>query len=159
MRRSKAFGGGARISLCWAALLAGARRERRQRGRRERREIYAVLRHEFESAMNRHVGGAAKYRAAEGKTLNCRCRGRGGQYRPRYPGGLRQLVFYVGASRLKELTKRTTFIRVQEQENRIFNSSNILAGVMCASLIHPAHRVSQRKIGKYIATTSTDNCR
>ncbi|MCV5005124.1 hypothetical protein OFM39_36255, partial [Escherichia coli] len=26
------------------------------------------------------------------------------------------------ASRLKELTKRTTFIRVQEQENRIFNS-------------------------------------
>ncbi|MDS0116362.1 hypothetical protein QYE88_41490, partial [Enterobacter hormaechei subsp. steigerwaltii] len=28
----------------------------------------------------------------------------------------------VGASRLKELTKRTTFIRVQEQENRVFNS-------------------------------------
>ncbi|MDU7868209.1 MAG: hypothetical protein E7J78_13860, partial [Pantoea sp.] len=27
-----------------------------------------------------------------------------------------------GASRLKELTKRTTFIRVQEQENRVFNS-------------------------------------
>ncbi|TPV76799.1 GMP reductase, partial [Klebsiella pneumoniae] len=24
--------------------------------------------------------------------------------------------------RLKELTKRTTFIRVQEQENRVFNS-------------------------------------
>lgn len=37
-------------------------------------------------------------------------------------GGLRSACTYVGASRLKELTKRTTFIRVQEQENRIFNS-------------------------------------
>ncbi|EDV1156538.1 GMP reductase, partial [Salmonella enterica subsp. enterica] len=37
-------------------------------------------------------------------------------------GGLRSACTYVGASRLKELTKRTTFIRGQEQENRIFNS-------------------------------------
>ena len=37
-------------------------------------------------------------------------------------GGLRSACTYVGASRLKELTKRTTFIRVQEQENRIFNN-------------------------------------
>ncbi len=37
-------------------------------------------------------------------------------------GGLRSACTYVGASRLKELTKRTTFIRVQEQENRVFNS-------------------------------------
>lgn len=35
-------------------------------------------------------------------------------------GGLRSACTYVGASRLKELTKRTTFIRVAEQENRIF---------------------------------------
>ena len=27
---------------------------------------------------------------------------------------------YVGASQLKELTKRTTFIRVREQENNVY---------------------------------------
>ncbi|GAL62097.1 GMP reductase [Algibacter lectus] len=36
-------------------------------------------------------------------------------------GGLRSTCTYVGASRLKELTKRTTFIRVNEQENRFYN--------------------------------------
>jgi GMP reductase len=35
-------------------------------------------------------------------------------------GGLRSACTYVGASRLKELTKRTTFIRVAEQENTVY---------------------------------------
>ncbi len=35
-------------------------------------------------------------------------------------GGVRSTCTYVGAAALKELTKRTTFIRVQEQENRTF---------------------------------------
>ena len=36
-------------------------------------------------------------------------------------GGIRSTCTYVGAERLKELTKRTTFIRVEEQENRVYN--------------------------------------
>jgi GMP reductase len=36
-------------------------------------------------------------------------------------GGLRSTCTYVGAARLKELTKRTTFIRVAEQENTIYS--------------------------------------
>jgi GMP reductase len=35
-------------------------------------------------------------------------------------GGLRSTCTYVGASYLKELTKRTTFVRVQEQHNEWF---------------------------------------
>jgi GMP reductase len=35
-------------------------------------------------------------------------------------GGIRSTCTYVGASQLKELTKRTTFIRVAEQENRVY---------------------------------------
>ncbi|MCY9876893.1 GMP reductase, partial [Vibrio natriegens] len=35
-------------------------------------------------------------------------------------GGVRSTCTYVGAAKLKELTKRTTFIRVQEQENNVF---------------------------------------
>lgn len=75
-----------------------------------------------ESAMNRHVGGVAKYRAAEGKTVKLPLRGPVGNTARDILGGLRSACTYVGASRLKELTKRTTFIRVQEQENRIFNN-------------------------------------
>lgn len=74
-----------------------------------------------ESAMNRHVGGVADYRAAEGKTVKLPVRGPVDNTARDILGGLRSACTYVGAERLKELTKRTTFIRVAEQENRVFN--------------------------------------
>ena len=37
-------------------------------------------------------------------------------------GGVRSTCTYVGASQLKELSKRTTFIRVQEQHNEVFGN-------------------------------------
>ncbi|MEE3661100.1 GMP reductase [Brenneria sp. g21c3] len=74
------------------------------------------------SAMERHVGGVAEYRAAEGKTVKLPLRGPVENTVRDILGGLRSACTYVGASRLKELTKRTTFIRVAEQENRIFNN-------------------------------------
>jgi len=73
-----------------------------------------------ESAMNRHVGGVAEYRAAEGKTVKLPLRGPVENSIRDILGGLRSACTYVGASRLKELTKRTTFIRVAEQENQVF---------------------------------------
>jgi len=74
-----------------------------------------------ESAMKRHVGGVAQYRAAEGKTVKLPLRGPVDSTARDILGGLRSACTYVGAARLKELTKRTTFIRVAEQENRVFN--------------------------------------
>ena len=74
-----------------------------------------------ESAMKRHVGGVAGYRAAEGKTVRLPLRGPVAETVKDILGGLRSACTYVGAERLKELTKRTTFIRVAEQENRVFN--------------------------------------
>ena len=38
-------------------------------------------------------------------------------------GGLRSACTYVGARRLKELSKRTTFIRVARQLNEVFGQS------------------------------------
>jgi len=73
-----------------------------------------------ESAMKRHVGGVAQYRAAEGKTVRLPLRGPVAETVKDILGGLRSACTYVGAERLKELTKRTTFIRVAEQENRVF---------------------------------------
>ena len=74
------------------------------------------------TAMNKHVGGVAEYRASEGKTVTLPFKGNVMDTVLDILGGLRSSCTYVGASRLKELTKRTTFIRVSEQENRVFTT-------------------------------------
>jgi GMP reductase len=66
------------------------------------------------------VGGVAEYRASEGKTVQVPFRGDVEITLKDILGGLRSACTYVGASRLKELTKRTTFIRVSEQENTVY---------------------------------------
>ncbi|WP_130733440.1 GMP reductase [Flavobacterium sp. J27] len=75
-----------------------------------------------ETAMKKHVGGVANYRASEGKTVKVPFRGKVEYTIQDILGGLRSTCTYVGAAKLKELTKRTTFIRVAEQENRVYNS-------------------------------------
>lgn len=75
-----------------------------------------------ETAMGKYHGGVADYRASEGKTVNVPYRGPIENTVQDILGGVRSTCTYVGAARLKELTKRTTFIRVQEQANPIFNS-------------------------------------
>ncbi|NDP28317.1 MAG: GMP reductase [Flavobacterium sp.] len=72
------------------------------------------------TAMEKHVGGVAEYRASEGKTVQVPFRGDVKVTLKDILGGLRSACTYVGASRLKELTKRTTFIRVSEQENTVY---------------------------------------
>ncbi|ACL30023.1 GMP reductase [Buchnera aphidicola] len=74
------------------------------------------------SAMQRYEGKIAGYRASEGKTVKIPFRGSVDSTIRDILGGLRSSCTYVGAEKLKELTKRTTFIRVTEQENCIFNA-------------------------------------
>jgi GMP reductase len=71
-------------------------------------------------AMEKHAGGVAEYRSSEGKTVEVPYRGPiAGTVRD-ILGGVRSACTYVGAGALRELTKRTTFIRVLEQENQSF---------------------------------------
>ncbi|WP_433829869.1 GMP reductase [Flavobacterium anhuiense] len=72
------------------------------------------------TAMDKHAGGVAEYRASEGKTVQVPFKGDVIDTVLDILGGIRSTCTYVGASRLKELTKRTTFIRVSEQENQVF---------------------------------------
>ena len=76
-----------------------------------------------DTAMNKHAGGVAEYRASEGKTVQVPYRGDVTATMNDIQGGLRSACTYVGARRLKELSKRTTFIRVTQQINNIFGSS------------------------------------
>ncbi|MFT4092913.1 MAG: GMP reductase [Niabella sp.] len=72
------------------------------------------------TAMDKHSGGVAHYRASEGKTVKVPYRGPVIETIKDLLGGIRSACTYVGAARLKELTKRTTFIRVAEQHNQVF---------------------------------------
>ena len=73
-----------------------------------------------QTAMDKHSGGVAEYRASEGKTVKVPYKGPVAETVKDILGGVRSTCTYVGASKLKELSKRTTFIRVQEQENQVF---------------------------------------
>ncbi len=74
-----------------------------------------------QTAMDKHSGGVAEYRASEGKTVKVPYKGPVAETVKDILGGVRSTCTYVGAAKLKELSKRTTFIRVQEQENQVFN--------------------------------------
>ncbi|WP_313268011.1 GMP reductase [Epilithonimonas vandammei] len=73
-----------------------------------------------QTAMDKHAGGVAEYRASEGKTVKVPYKGPVAETVKDILGGVRSTCTYVGAAKLKELSKRTTFIRVQEQENQVF---------------------------------------
>lgn len=71
-------------------------------------------------AMERHHGVVADYRASEGRSVNVPYRGPVKNTILDILGGIRSTCTYVGAHRLKELSKRTTFIRVARQLNDVF---------------------------------------
>lgn len=73
-----------------------------------------------EEAMEKHHGGVAKYRSSEGKSVNVPYRGPVNETVLDILGGVRSTCTYVGAQRLKELSKRTTFVRVTQQLNEVF---------------------------------------
>lgn len=76
-------------------------------------------------AMERHHGSVADYRASEGRSVNVPYRGPVKNTVLDILGGIRSTCTYVGAHRLKELSKRTTFIRVTNQLNEIFLSYEV----------------------------------
>lgn len=72
------------------------------------------------AAMEKYAGGVAQYRAAEGKEVLVPYRGPVAGTVQEILGGVRSACTYVGAHKLKELTKRTTFVRVTQQLNEVF---------------------------------------
>merc|ERR1712137_244938 len=74
-----------------------------------------------DTAMKKHAGGVAEYRSSEGKTVKVPYRGPIEATMNDILGGIRSACTYVGAKELRELSKRTSFIRVTQQLNQIFN--------------------------------------
>ncbi|CAM5110675.1 unnamed protein product [Natator depressus] len=74
-----------------------------------------------DTAMKKHVGGVAEYRASEGRTVEVPYRGDVETTILDILGGLRSTCTYVGAAKLKELSRRATFIRVTQQHSQVFS--------------------------------------
>ena len=117
---AKAFGGGADFVML-GGMLAGHEESGGKIVEIDGEKYKQFYGMSSETAMNKHVGGIANYRASEGKTVEIPYRGAVENTIQDFLGGLRSTCTYVGANRLKELTKRTTFIRVQEQHNQVFS--------------------------------------
>jgi GMP reductase len=76
-----------------------------------------------DTAMNKHNGGVAKYKASEGKRVLIKYRGPVENTVNDLLGGIRSSCTYVGASTLKELPRRTTFVRVTQQSNEHYGKN------------------------------------
>ncbi|MEM9884482.1 MAG: GMP reductase [Bacteroidota bacterium] len=116
---AKAFGGGADFVML-GGMFAGHNEsggELVEKNGKTYKRFYGMS---SSTAMDKYAGGVANYRASEGKTVEVPYRGAVDATLMDILGGIRSTCTYVGAKKLKELTKRTTFIKVQEQENRVF---------------------------------------
>jgi len=119
---AKAFGAGADFIML-GGMLAGhdecASELVEVNGERKMR-FYGMSSRE---AMNKYSGGVAGYRASEGKEVLLDYRGPVENTLQDILGGVRSACTYVGARKLKELSKRTTFVRVTQQLNEVFGAS------------------------------------
>lgn len=118
---SKAFGAGADFVML-GGMLSGHEESGGSVTERDGKKYVSFYGMSSKTAMDKHSGGVAEYRASEGKTVEVPFRGAVLNTINDILGGVRSTCTYVGAANLKELSKRTTFIRVNEQENRVFTS-------------------------------------
>ena len=115
----KAFGGGADFVML-GGMLAGHEESGGELIEEEGKKYKLFYGMSSETAMKKYAGSVADYRSSEGKTTRILYRGPVTNTVQDILGGMRSACTYVGAKSLKELSKRTTFIRVEEQQNEWF---------------------------------------
>ena len=117
---AKAFGGGADFVML-GGMLAG-HDENIKLDSNGKALFYGMS---SDTAMNKYHGGVNDYRSSEGRTVAIEQRGALRDTLQSILGGVRSTCTYIGASELRELSKCTTFIRVRQQYNAVFESKTI----------------------------------
>jgi len=75
-----------------------------------------------DTANTKHFGGLKDYRSSEGRTVKIPYKGAIKDTVQDILGGIRSACTYAGARKLKDLSKCTTFVRVNNQYNKIFEN-------------------------------------
>jgi GMP reductase len=80
-----------------------------------------------DAANKKHFGGLKDYRSSEGREVLVPYRGAVANTVQNILGGIRSTCTYAGAKRLKYLPKCATFVRVNNQYNRVYESTTTKA--------------------------------
>jgi GMP reductase len=91
----------------------------------ERKQFVQFYGMSSKSANDKHFGGLKEYRSSEGRTVLTKYKGDVNITIQDILGGVRSTCTYVGADKLKRLSKCTTFIRCNDTHNRVFESATI----------------------------------
>jgi GMP reductase len=75
-----------------------------------------------DTANTKHFGGLKDYRSSEGRTVRLPYKGAIKDTVQDILGGIRSACTYAGARKIKDLSKCTTFVRVNNQYNRVFEN-------------------------------------
>jgi GMP reductase len=76
-------------------------------------------------ALDKYAGGPKDYRASEGREIKVRQKGPVKETIREITGGIRSACAYVGATRLKDLSKCTTFVICQRPQNSVPGSQHM----------------------------------
>jgi len=77
------------------------------------------------AAMGKHGSRKDGYRGAEGKVVRIPYRGAVSDTLTEILGGVRSAATYIGAKRIKDMPKCTTFVRCTQPVNPVFNQYNV----------------------------------
>jgi GMP reductase len=88
--------------------------------RKEFRQFYGMS---SNTANKKHAGGLKDYRASEGRDILVPYRGAVADTVQYILGGLRSTCTYVGAKQIKDLTKCATFVKVNNQYNKVYENA------------------------------------
>ena len=116
---SKAFGAGAHFTML-GGMLAG-HDESEGEVVNGKIQFYGMS---SDAAMATHGTRKDGYRGAEGKVVELPHKGPVEKTVIEILGGLRSTCTYIGAKRIKDMPKCTTFVRCTQQVNQVFNSYN-----------------------------------
>jgi len=121
---AKAFGGGTDFVMC-GGMFAGTDEAAGKVVERDGHKFKQFYGMSSSTAMKKHAGGVANYRASEGKTVEVAYKGPVDAVLLDFFGGLRSACTYIGAKTLEEMPRRTTFVRVTQQLNQVFGSHDL----------------------------------
>jgi GMP reductase len=116
---AKAFGGGADFVML-GGMFAGHEEGGGKKIKKNGSQFIEFYGSSSDTALDKHYGGLADYRSSEGKKVQLKYRGKIKDTVLNILGGIRSSCTYVGAPSLKQLSKCTTFIRVNQQFNDTF---------------------------------------
>jgi len=116
---AKAFGGGADFVML-GGMFAGHDEGKGKVIKKNGTKFIEFYGSSSDTANEKHYGGLADYRSSEGKNVKLKYRGKIKDTILNILGGIRSSCTYVGAPTLKQLSKCTTFVRVNQQHNDAF---------------------------------------